>query len=78
MYHPCLSYPLPASGSIYPRDLYPLLDWREGGNLRKYVQQSAAVRAPSLGRAARGGGQLCAAWAVAQSAILTFAFDSGE
>ena len=43
MYPPCLSYPLRASGSMYPRDLYPLLDWREGGNLRKYVQQSAAA-----------------------------------
>ena len=30
MYPPCLSYPLPASGSMYPRDLYPLL----GGNSR--------------------------------------------
>ena len=29
MYPPCLSYPLPASGSMYPRDLYPLLDWQE-------------------------------------------------
>ena len=27
MYPPCLSYPLPASGSMYPGDLYPLLDW---------------------------------------------------
>ena len=34
MYPPCLSYPLPASGSMYPgaRDLYPLLDWQEGGD----------------------------------------------
>ena len=29
MYPPFLSYPLPASGSMYPRDLYPLLDWQE-------------------------------------------------
>ena len=28
MYPPCLSYPLPASGSMYPGNLYPLLDCR--------------------------------------------------
>ena len=26
MYPPCLSYPLPSGGSMYPGDLYPLLD----------------------------------------------------
>ena len=31
MYPPCLSYPLPSGGSMYPGDLYPLLDWQEGG-----------------------------------------------
>ena len=46
---PLFIVPPPREREHVPPESVPpcLLDWREGGNLRKYVQQSAAVRAPT-------------------------------